>query len=129
MTARWSPSAAMDLELAGKVAMVAAASQGIGRATALGLAREGARLSICARQAEALEATARGIVARTGAEVLAVPADLTRAADVEAWAARTIDRFGGIDILVTNAGGPPPGGWADFGSDAPWRRAFELNLL
>jgi 3-oxoacyl-[acyl-carrier protein] reductase len=61
--------------------------------------------------------------------VLAVPADLTRPEDVEAWSARTVERFGGIDVLVTNAGGPPAGGWADFPGDAPWRRAFEPNLL
>jgi 3-oxoacyl-[acyl-carrier protein] reductase len=119
----------MDLELGGKVAMVAAASQGIGRATALAFARESVHLSICARRADELQATADGIVARTGAEVLAVPTDLTRAADVEAWAARTVERFGGVDILVANAGGPPAGFWADFLTDAPWRRAFELNLL
>ena len=119
----------MDLELAGKVVMVAAASQGIGRATALGFAREGARLSICARQPAELEATARGIVERTGAEVLAVPTDLTRAAEIETWVERSVERFGGVDVLVTNAGGPPSGGWADFPSDAPWQRAFELNLL
>jgi 3-oxoacyl-[acyl-carrier protein] reductase len=119
----------MDLGLQGKVAMVAAASKGMGRACALGFAREGARLSICARGSGELERTARGIVERTGAEILAVPTDLTQSADIQAWADRTVERFGGIDILVTNAGGPPPGVWADFQGDGPWRQAFELNLL
>lgn len=119
----------MDLQLAGRVAMIAASSKGLGRACALGLAREGARVSICARSAEELEATADQIRAETGAEVLAVPTDLTDAAQIQRWADRTIAAFGGVDILVTNAGGPPHGVWADFQTDGAWLRAFELNLL
>ncbi|HEY8475786.1 MAG TPA: SDR family oxidoreductase [Chloroflexota bacterium] len=119
----------MDLQLHGKVAMVAAASQGIGRACALGLAREGAHVSICARGLEALERTAEVIRRETGAQVLAMRADVTRADDIQAWVDATIGRFGGVDILVTNAGGPPLGGWDDFPDDEAWVRAFELNLL
>src|SRR5436190_20604436 len=119
----------MDLELGGKVAMVAAASKGMGRASAMGFAREGARVSICSRDGGELEKTAREIADQTGAEVLAVPADVTQADQIQAWVDRTIERFGGVDILVANAGGPPLGVWDDFLVDEPWQKAFELNLL
>ena len=119
----------MDLGLNDKVAMVAAASRGMGRACAFGFAREGARVSICARTAADVEKTADDVRGETGAEVLAMSADLTRPEDVQAWTDRTVETFGGVDVLVTNAGGPPLGGWEDFQSDEPWLRAFELNLL
>ena len=119
----------MDLELRGKVAMVAAASKGMGRASALGFAREGAKVSICARSSNELEATAAEIREQTGGEVLAVPTDLTQADQIQRWADRTIERFGGVDILVTNAGGPPPGVWEDFQKDEDWQKAFELSFL
>lgn len=119
----------MDLELGGKVAMVAAASKGMGRACALGLAREGARVSICARDAGPLQETADEIGRQTGAEVLAVPADVAQAADIQNWVDRTFERFGGVDILIANAGGPPPGLWDAFQTDEPWQKAFELNVL
>ena len=119
----------MDLELGGKVAMIAAGSKGMGRACAMGLAREGARVSICARGAEELERTARGIADATSAEVLAVPVDLADAAATQTWVDRTVERFGGVDILVTNVGGPPLGRFADFGADEAWARAFETLLM
>jgi 3-oxoacyl-[acyl-carrier protein] reductase len=119
----------MDLELGEKVVMVAAASRGIGRACALAFGREGASLSICARSAAELEATGREIGEQTGAAVLPVPADLSRGSDIESWVERTLERFGGVDVLVTNAGGPPSGGWHAFPSDRPWQQAFELTLL
>jgi 3-oxoacyl-[acyl-carrier protein] reductase len=119
----------MDLQLSGKVAMVAAASRGMGRASAMGFAREGARVSICARSADELQRTERDIAEQTGAEILAVPTDLTRADAIQTWAKRTVERFGGVDILVTNAGGPPLGVWNDFQTDEPWQEAFELNLM
>ena len=119
----------MDLELGGKVAMVAAASKGMGRASAMGFAREGARVSICSRDAGELEKTAGEIADQTGAEVLAVPADVTLADQIQAWVDRTIERFGGVDILIANAGGPPLGVWDDFLADEPWQKAFQLNLL
>ncbi|MCX2727995.1 SDR family oxidoreductase [Thermomicrobium sp. 4228-Ro] len=118
----------MDLGLRGKVAMVAAASQGLGKAVALGFAREGANLAICSRNQAALEAVAAE--ARSfGVDVLAVPADLTRAEDIAKFVEKSIAHFGGIDILVTNAGGPPAGTFQDFADDAPWQGAFELTLL
>lgn len=119
----------MDLQLEGKVAMVAAASKGMGRACALGLAREGVRVSICARNGDELARTAREIEQQTGAEVLAVPTDVTVPAQIQAWVDQTIQRFGGVDILVTNAGGPPRGYWEDFQDDVPWEQAFQLNLM
>src|SRR5437899_1527844 len=119
----------MDLQLRGRVAMVAAASKGMGRASAMGFAREGARVSICARTPDELQRTASSIREETGAEVLAVPTDVTKADQIQAWVDRTIERFGGVDILVTNAGGPQNGFWESFQSDEPWQQAFELNLM
>lgn len=118
----------MDLGLNGKVALVTAASKGIGRACALGLAAEGARVGICARTEADLKAAAEEIRARTKTEVLAMPCDVTRAGDVDELVRRVTGAFGGVDILVANAGGPPRG---DFGelTDEQWGQAFELSLL
>jgi 3-oxoacyl-[acyl-carrier protein] reductase len=118
----------MDLELNGRVAVVAAASKGFGRAIAWQLAREGARVAICARGTEALERTADEIRRDTGADVLAVPADVTRAADCTRLVEAAADRFGKLDILVTNSGGPSPGGF-DASDDAAWQAAFDSTLL
>ena len=118
----------MDLGLQDKVALVMAASKGLGRACAAALAAEGARVTIGARGAQALEKTAQEIQKATGSRVLAIPTDVTRAEDVEAIVAATVREFGRIDILVNNAGGPPAGNFASFG-DAHWQAAFELNLL
>jgi 3-oxoacyl-[acyl-carrier protein] reductase len=118
----------MDLGLAGKVAVVGASSRGLGRASALALAREGARVTICARTAADLEAAAADIRAQTGGEVLAVPADLTTAAGVDSVVAATIERFGGVDVLVNNSGGPALGKFADF-TDDDWRQGFEVVTL
>jgi 3-oxoacyl-[acyl-carrier protein] reductase len=118
----------MDLGLQDKVAIVMAASKGLGRACATALAAEGARVTIGARGTQALEKTAQEIQKATMSQVLAVPTDVTKAEDVEAIVAATIGEFGHIDILVNNAGGPPAGNFASFG-DAQWQAAFELNLL
>jgi len=116
--------------MAGQVAMVAAASKGIGRACALGLAREGVKVSICARNADELDKTATEIADETGSEVLAVPTDLTQADQIQSWVHQTLQRFGGVDILITNAGGPPHGAWSNFAdSDEPWEYAFQLNMM
>ncbi len=118
----------MDLGLKGKVAIVAAASKGLGKASALALAKEGVNVTICARnQTELLEA-AREIGSTTGVEVLAFPADVTKPSDVEKLVEETINRFGRIDILVNNAGGPPAGTFETLG-DEDWAKAIELNLL
>jgi 3-oxoacyl-[acyl-carrier protein] reductase len=118
----------MDLGLQDKVALVMAASKGLGRACATALAAEGARVTIGARGAQTLEQTAQEIQQATSSRVLAVPTDVTRAEDVEAIVAATVREFGRIDILVNNAGGPPAGNFVSFG-DAQWQAAFELNLL
>lgn len=98
----------MELGLTGKVVLVPASSQGLGRAIALGFAREGARVAMCGRDSAAIEAAAAE--ARVlGADVLAVQADLRNPGDIADFVESTVERFGGIDVLVTNAGGPPAG--------------------
>ena len=99
----------MDLGLKGKVALVAAASQGLGRAVSEELAAEGASLVLCARREETLNSTCQAIRDQTGAKVLGVVGDLSVSADIERIVSRGIDHFGQIDILVTNTGGPPTG--------------------
>jgi 3-oxoacyl-[acyl-carrier protein] reductase len=118
----------METGLTHRAALVCAASRGLGRAAAEALAREGARVMICARDAEQVAGTARDLVARTGAEVRAAPADVRIAADVERIVAATADAFGGLDILVTNAGGPPSGTFESIREDE-WREAIDLLLL
>jgi len=118
----------MDLGLKGKVALVAGASQGIGRAAAMGFAREGAKVSICARGEAQLNETAETIRRETGGEVLPVVADMTKAEDIQWFVAKTVEKFGRLDIAVTNAGGPPPGEFMKF-TDADWENAFRLNFL
>ncbi|HEU4563585.1 MAG TPA: SDR family oxidoreductase [Gemmatimonadaceae bacterium] len=117
----------MDLGLRGKVALVAAASRGLGRAIAEELAAEGAALAICARGAEALERAREEIAARTGAEVLAVAVDVSRPDEVARLTADVMARFGRVDVLVTNAGGPPPGPF-EAHDRAAWDAAYALTL-
>ena len=114
----------MDFGLNGKVALVAASSKGLGKASALALAREGARVTICARTETELEAAAEEIRRDARAEVLPVRADLSRAEGVESVVSATVEQFGGVDILVNNSGGPAPGKFPDLTDDA-WRQAFE----
>lgn len=118
----------MDLGLGGKVALVTAGSQGLGAAAAAAFAREGARVAICARNRSPLMDTCHRIADETGAEVLAVTADVSRAADVERLVAATVDRFGRLDILVTNAGGPPAGNFFDL-DETDWEAAAQLTLM
>jgi 3-oxoacyl-[acyl-carrier protein] reductase len=118
----------MELGIQGKVAMVAAASQGLGFAIATALAAEGARISIAARKPETLRAAAARIEEQTGAQVMCSVADVASAEAIEAWHAATVARFGGVDLLVTNSGGPPAGLASGF-DDAAWRNAFELLIL
>src|SRR5260370_14930163 len=118
----------MDLGLQDKVALVMAASKGLGRACATALAAEGARVSIGARGSQALEKTAQEIQKATRSRVLAVPTDVTKLEDVEAIVAATVGEFGRIDILVNNAGGPPAGNFASF-VDAQCQAPFEPKLL
>jgi len=118
----------MDLGLNDKVALVTAASRGLGKAVASELAREGVCVAICARGGETLRATARGIATDTGAEVLPVVADVTVPAEIKRLVSSVEERFGRIDVLVSNAGGPPSGTFEEF-DDAAWEAAWRLNLL
>jgi 3-oxoacyl-[acyl-carrier protein] reductase len=118
----------VDPGFSGRVALVGGASRGLGRACARALAGEGARVVVAARGAKPLEATAREIAEETGSDVLAVPADLRDATDIDRLVRTTLDRFGRIDVLVHNTGGPPPGLFLDH-DDAAWQSAFEGLLL
>jgi 3-oxoacyl-[acyl-carrier protein] reductase len=118
----------MDLGIIGKIAMVAAASQGLGFAIAKALAGEGARVSIAARKEETIFAAAARIAEQTGASVMPWVVDLGSAEAIEAWQRATVERFGGVDMLVTNSGGPPAGLASAF-DDAAWRSAFELLVM
>lgn len=118
----------MDLGLRGKVAWVAAASQGMGRATAAVFAREGCKVAICARTAGPLEATADALRKETGAEVIGIAADVSRSDGVRSFLDGATKAFGGVDILVANAGGPPSGAFVDL-PEEQWTKAYELTLL
>jgi 3-oxoacyl-[acyl-carrier protein] reductase len=118
----------MDLGLKGKTALVTAASKGLGKAAALALAREGADLTICARTEGDLNATADEIRRTTGVEVLAVPTDLSKAADIDKLVQAALDHFGRLDILFTNSGGRPPGLFWEL-SDDDWYQAVEGTLM
>ncbi len=116
----------MDLGTKDRVAMVAAASKGLGKACAVALAQEGCKVSICARNAEELEKTRSEIEAR--GEAIALVADVSSASDLEDWYRRTIDRFGQVDILVTNTGGPPVKRFMEL-SDESWLSGVESTLM
>lgn len=118
----------MDLGLRDRVAVVTASSRGLGRAVALALAGEGARLALCSRDADAIQETAEMIGSKYAVDVFAAPCDVAEALAVEAFAARVLERFGEVHILFANAGGPPPGTAQDFASQ-DYRKALELNLL
>lgn len=117
----------MDLGLKDKVALVAAASRGLGRAVAEELAAEGAALILCARDQTTLTETAAAIADSTGAHVLAVPADVTQVDQVTRVVDSGAARFGRIDILVTNAGGPPAGRFDQLTREQ-WQEATQLTL-
>lgn len=117
----------MDLGIKGQVAIVAAASRGLGKAAAFALASEGAKVSICSRT-DQIDAAAEEIRQETGAEVLAVQADVTRQSDIEALVGKTLERFGQVDILIINAGGPPAGLFVDLTPD-DWEAAINLTLM
>jgi 3-oxoacyl-[acyl-carrier protein] reductase len=117
----------MDLGLKGKVALVAAASRGLGRAVAEELAAEGASLILCARGPDALDETRHHIEQTARTPVLAVPADLSVAGDIANIFNLGLERFGRIDILVTNAGGPPTGQFETLSRES-WEVATRLTL-
>lgn len=118
----------MDLGLNGKIALVAASSRGLGRAIATSLAREGAVLVMCARDRDTLESTADRICADTGADVYTVVADLSTEDGPRRFVETAVEQAGGVDILVTNTGGPPVGTFDEL-SEERWRQAVDLVLL
>jgi 3-oxoacyl-[acyl-carrier protein] reductase len=118
----------MEMGLKNRVAVVAASSQGLGRATAEAFAAEGCRLAICARNQQALNAVAEKICGEYKAEVLAEPFDVTDAGAVRDFVNAVVQKFGGIDICVTNAGGPPAKGFLATTIDE-WKRAVDLNFM
>ena len=118
----------MEFGLNGKRALVTASSQGIGKACALELAREGADVVICARGAGKLAATRDAIASETGRKIVAVTSDLSFGAQIGELMKRTRAELGGLDVLVTNAGGPPSGQFMDFDDEA-WMKAVALNLM
>jgi len=117
----------MDLGIDGKVALVTAGSRGLGRAAARALAGEGVRVMLSGRDPESLEQARRSVV-EAGGEAEARAGDVTDPAEPERLVAATVERFGGLDILVANAGGPPPGRAIDQ-SDEALESAINANLL
>jgi 3-oxoacyl-[acyl-carrier protein] reductase len=118
----------MDLGLTNKIAMVGGASKGLGYAVAHNLAAAGALVSIASRDAAAIARAAAAIEKETGGTALALPADLGTADGIERWHKATIERFGGVDLLFANTGGPPSGGALGF-DDLAWYAAFDLLLM
>jgi 3-oxoacyl-[acyl-carrier protein] reductase len=118
----------MDLGLRDKVALVAAASQGLGRASAMALAREGARLVICSRDEKRIAKTASEIESATGATVVPVVADVSNPEHVARFVQTAVSKFGRVDVLVNNAGGPPTGQIINV-PDEEWSRGVQLTLM
>jgi 3-oxoacyl-[acyl-carrier protein] reductase len=117
----------MDLGLKNKVALVTAASRGLGKATAREFAREGVQVAMCARS-DQVESAAQEIAQETGARALPLRADLTEPADIDSLVAATLEEFGRVDILFLNAGGPPPGVFLTFKPE-DWEAAANLTLM
>ncbi|MGA9399497.1 SDR family oxidoreductase [Haladaptatus sp.] len=118
----------MDLGLEGNTALVTASSSGLGLASAKTLAREGANVVICARSEEGLEEAKAEIEELGGGDVLAVPTDITDPDEIEALIELTVDEFGGLDHLVTSAGGPPSGPFLDI-TERDWYAAYDLLVM
>jgi NAD(P)-dependent dehydrogenase (short-subunit alcohol dehydrogenase family) len=118
----------MELGLEGKIAIVTGGSEGMGRAAAERLARSGARVTVCARRKDVLERTAEELRKATGGELLAIAADVSRAADCENVVATTVRQFGGVDILLNNAGTSAAAPFEKVGDEA-WQADFELKVM
>jgi 3-oxoacyl-[acyl-carrier protein] reductase len=120
----------MNLGISNRVAMIAAASRGLGKACALALAAEGCRISLCARNAAELEQARAEIsaAAAAGENILTVTADVSAAVDLERWHEQTLSAFGQVDILVTNTGGPPVSKFMNL-SDAQWQAGVDSTLM
>lgn len=118
----------MDLGLREKIALVTASSRGLGKAVALRLAQEGAHVVVCARGEEGLAQAADEIREATGQRVLAIPADVSAPGAADTLVGATLDEFGRLDVLVVNAGGPPPGKFLDF-TPEDWEDVAQLTLM
>src|SRR6478672_13509903 len=118
----------MDLGVRNKVATVGGASKGLGYAVARALAAEGAQVSIASRDREAIHKAASTLSREAGMDVLPVAADLSKGEAIERWHAETVSRFGAVDLLFANTGGPPAGTALAF-DDAAWQAAFELLMM
>src|SRR4029077_9888733 len=118
----------MDLGIKGRVALVAASSQGIGLATAEAFAAEGCRVALCARNERTLQAAAEKIRRQHAADVYAEAFDVTDLAAVTRFVAAVATKFGSVDICVTNAGGPPAKGFL-AASLEDWNKAIDANFL
>jgi len=118
----------MDLGLRGKIAMVAASSKGLGFGVAQALAAEGARLSLCSRTVHEVEAAAAQLTDAFSVETMAVACDVRQPDAIHTWVEHTVERWGKVDALLVNAGGPPTGPLLSF-DDAQWQTAFELTLM
>lgn len=118
----------MDLQLTGKRALVTGASRGLGYATALGLAQEGCQVAINSRNPDSISQAAKIITQESGSNVYPIAGNVAEPGFPTQLVHDTIDQLGGLDLLVTNTGGPPAGKFSDF-DDAAWQQAVELSLL
>lgn len=118
----------MDLQMIGLKALVAGASRGLGYAVALGLAREGCQVAINSRDEGKLAKAAEALHAETGVQAFPVAGDLTQPGVPDVMVAEAVERMGGLDLLVTNSGGPPSGKFESFDA-AAWQKALDLNFL
>lgn len=118
----------MDLQLKGKVALVTGASRGLGYAAALMLAREGCRVAVNSRSEQNAKAAAEKITAETGTQAIGLAGDVSDPSVPESLIAQTVEAFGGLDLLVTNAGGPPSGAF-EAHDEAAWQTAVDLSLM
>jgi NAD(P)-dependent dehydrogenase (short-subunit alcohol dehydrogenase family) len=118
----------MDLGLSGDAALVTAGTSGLGRASAEALAREGAHVAVCGRAPEHIDATREALESTGDGDVLAVDADITDPDAVEGFVADTVDAFGGLDHVVTSAGGPPSGAFLGTDDD-DWQAAYDLLVM
>src|SRR5687768_13459682 len=118
----------MDLQLTNRPVIVCASSAGLGKATALEFAREGAHVMLCSRRQAELRNTAAEIKEATGNEPCFTVVDVTKPDDIIRLVEATVAAFGGVFSLINNSGGPPAGTFDQF-DDAAWQNAFELNLL
>ncbi len=118
----------MDLGLKNKIALVTGASRGLGYATALALAQEGCRVAINGRDEAKIKAAAERIQKETGTQAIGLAGDVSLSEVPARLVEQTVERFGGLDILVTNAGGPPPGPFESH-DDASWQKGIDLSLM